>query len=668
MKTRIEFPYTANEIEHLYIPMQDGTRLAARLWLPECDDGILVPAILEYLPYRKRDGTAVRDALTHPWFAGHGYACLRVDMRGNGESEGLMHDEYLAQELADGLEVIQWLCAQPWCSGKVGMMGISWGGFNSLQIAALQPAALKAIITLCSTDDRYSDDIHYKGGNMLLENVGWAATMLNFSAAVPDPLLVEDWRERWLDRLNNMPLLLETWLTHQERNSYWQHGSICEDYTAIKAAVLAVGGWGDAYKNTVPRMMENLQCPRKALIGPWAHKYPHFAVPEPAIGFLQEALRWWDYWLKGIDNGIMDEPKYTAYLQDAVAPQSSYAKRSGDWVQMESWTESKVSSKTLYLNNASLSADKAGTPGIQKINSPLSTGSAGGEYCAIWLGPESPTDQRRDDAHSLCFTTSVLNEELALLGAPRIHLKLSSDQDCGQICVRLNDVSPTGEVTRITYGCLNLQMRNSLEHSEKLIANHVYDVTLLLDDTGYKIPAGHQLRVAISSAYFPLIWPTQKFASLTLHGIDNFIELPQFTGDKIPSPFELPEGAAPEPLEYLSPSSNSRTVTENVANGEVCTTIEDDFGHVHFLNHGLKVHQTCREQYRIKPYDPQSAIADISWYYQAGRGSWQISVASKLKLHCDADYFYIEASQRASEGEEVIHQREWQRKIKREAV
>ncbi|MGX9080779.1 CocE/NonD family hydrolase, partial [Klebsiella pneumoniae] len=92
-------------------------------------------------------------------------------------------DEYLLQEQDDALEVIDWLCQQPWCDGNLGMMGISWGGFNSLQVAARQPEALKAIITLCSTDDRYADDIHYKGGNLLLENFGWAATMLNFSAA-----------------------------------------------------------------------------------------------------------------------------------------------------------------------------------------------------------------------------------------------------------------------------------------------------------------------------------------------------------------------------------------------------------------------------------------------------------------------------------------------------
>nr|WP_263281390.1 CocE/NonD family hydrolase [Halotalea alkalilenta] len=127
MKTRTEFPHRVREIEHTLITLADGTRLAARIWLPEDADEHPVPAILEYLPYRKRDGTAVRDELTHPWFAGHGYACVRVDMRGNGESDGLMHDEYLPQEQADALEVIEWIASQPWCDGKLGMMGISWG-------------------------------------------------------------------------------------------------------------------------------------------------------------------------------------------------------------------------------------------------------------------------------------------------------------------------------------------------------------------------------------------------------------------------------------------------------------------------------------------------------------------------------------------------------------
>ena len=202
MKTVTDFPRKIVEFPDMGIVMPDGCRLSARVWMPEDAAENPVPAILEHLPYRKRDGTTARDSLTHPYLAGHGYACIRVDMRGNGDSEGLMEDEYSEQELQDAVDVIAWLAAQPWCSGTVGMMGISWGGFNALQVAAKQPPALKAIVTLCSTDDRYADDIHYKGGLLLNENMGWGATMLSYSSRPPDPALVgERWREMWLERL-----------------------------------------------------------------------------------------------------------------------------------------------------------------------------------------------------------------------------------------------------------------------------------------------------------------------------------------------------------------------------------------------------------------------------------------------------------------------------------
>src|SRR5919198_453941 len=126
------FPRTVRVIEHTLIPLKDGTKLAARIWLPDDAEQNPVPAILEYLPYRKRDGTYERDALTHPYLAGHGYAGVRVDLRGSGESEGLLFDEYTKQEHDDGLEVIAWLAAQRWCSGVVGVMGISWGGVNGV--------------------------------------------------------------------------------------------------------------------------------------------------------------------------------------------------------------------------------------------------------------------------------------------------------------------------------------------------------------------------------------------------------------------------------------------------------------------------------------------------------------------------------------------------------
>src|SRR6056297_1036769 len=187
MKRVQRFPEQVRHVENLWIPLPDGTRLAARLWLPESAHDEPVPAILEYIPYRKRDTTRLRDETNHPYFAGHGYACIRVDLRGSGDSEGVLRDEYLPQELEDGVEVIRWIARQSWCSGQVGMIGISWGGFNGLQIAALRPPELKAIVTVCSTDDRYADDVHNMGGCLLGDNLSWASTMFAYNSSPPAP-------------------------------------------------------------------------------------------------------------------------------------------------------------------------------------------------------------------------------------------------------------------------------------------------------------------------------------------------------------------------------------------------------------------------------------------------------------------------------------------------
>ena len=245
--------------------MSDGTRLAARIWLPEDAEDDPVPAILEYLPYRKGDAFAKRDSYHHPYFAGHGYAGVRVDLRGSGDSDGILLDEYLPQEQDDGLEVIAWLAEQPWCSGTVGMIGISWGGFNGLQVAARRPPALKAVISMCASDDRYSDDVHYVGGCVLaVDMLQWAATMLTLCAQPPDPAAVgEGWRETWHERMERTPPYVEAWLGHQRRDDYWRQGSVCEDYAQIEAPVYAVGGWADGYSNAVPRLVAGLPGPRK---------------------------------------------------------------------------------------------------------------------------------------------------------------------------------------------------------------------------------------------------------------------------------------------------------------------------------------------------------------------------------------------------------------------
>ena len=350
------FPRAVRVIEHTLIPLKDGTTLAARIWLPEDAEQNPVPAILEYLPYRKRDGTYERDALTHPYLAGHGYAGVRVDLRGSGESTGLLFDEYAEQEQDDGVEVIAWLAAQPWCNGSVGMMGISWGGFNGLQIAARRPPALKAIVTICSTDDRYADDAHYMGGTFLTKaGLEWAFFIFGLMCLPPDPALVGDsWRATWLKRLQNVPLFQDNWLQHQRRDAYWKHGSVCEDYAAIQCPVYAVGGWTDGYKNAIPRLLTGLKVPRKGLIGPWAHGYPHFALPGPQIGFLQEILRWWDYWLKGVDTGVMDEPMLRAWMTESVKPASHHDTLPGRWIAEPSWPPQAIMPRRLFLTDEGL--------------------------------------------------------------------------------------------------------------------------------------------------------------------------------------------------------------------------------------------------------------------------------------------------------------------------
>ncbi|WP_445619617.1 CocE/NonD family hydrolase [Kushneria sp. Sum13] len=674
MQIRDDFPHRVREIDNAWITLAEGTRLAARIWLPEDAEQHPVPAILEYLPYRKRDGTAVRDELTHPYLAGHGYACVRVDMRGNGESDGLMQDEYAPQEQADGLEVIDWIAAQPWCTGKLGMMGISWGGFNGLQLAALRPEPLKAIITLCSTDDRYADDIHYKGGNMLLENLGWAATMLSFSSAVPDPQLVgERWREMWLDRLENMPLLAETWLSHQHRDDYWCHGSICENYGDIQAAVYAISGWGDAYMNSIPRMMEHLTCPKKALVGPWIHKYPHFATPDPAIGFLQEALRWWDYWLKDIDTGIMAEPECTFYLQDGLPPAPKYDERPGQWVRTHGWPapDDEVETTTLVLGDHGLVVQgELSEP--RRITSPLTAGSLQGEYIGLWYGADFPPDQRRDDGLALTFDSEPWAAGLELLGQPTLEVVITSDTDCGQLNVRLCDVSPDGESALITYGTLNLTLRDDPGVIESPVPGAPLQIRLPMDLIGYRLPAGHCLRVALSSASFPLVWSPKRRSDLTLLAGTPHLTLPVSRAAHIDMPFEPPEAATPCRLETLRPGAPKRTISEDVGSGEVTVIVEDDMGDVRFLDHGLRVDQRAREVYTSHPTDATKTRAEIQWTYKAdrdeGEGQFSVTVESCYQLRCDEESFYLSASQVAREGEQVVSDRHWSHTLPRTAI
>ncbi|APE42824.1 peptidase S15 [Sulfitobacter alexandrii] len=644
------------------ITLSDGCRLSARMWRPVDAKDDPVPVILEYLPYRKRDGTCARDALTHPWFAERGYACLRVDMRGNGDSEGLMEDEYTAQEQADAVEVINWLAAQPWCNGNVGMMGISWGGFNGLQVAALAPEPLKAVVTLCSTVDRFADDIHYKGGCLLNENLGWGATMWSYSSRAPDPALREDWREMWLERLEAEPFLPAVWLRHQRRDAYWRHGSVIEDYSAIKAKVLAIGGWGDGYKNAVPQLVEALPG-AKGIVGPWVHKYPHFAIPEPRIGFLQEALRWWDRWLKDIDTGVEADPDYRAYLMDGVRPATWYAERPGRWIVEHEGATAHLDTSRLHLTDAGLAVDAA--PLAARVSSPPHCGADAGEYCAIWLGPELPGDQRADDALSTTFDSAPSAHDMDIVGAPRISLTLASDQPQAQIVVRLNHVHPDGAATRITYGVLNLSHRADAEALREMPPGEPVDITLDLDHVAYRVPAGHRLRVSISDAYWPLIWPSPARTRLDLSA--GHIDLPQRPtsgGDE--HRFEPPTAAPPWETEELRPESHIRRRETDMVTGDITLFIEDDFGAVRDSDHGLIAGSVAREAWTINPDDPLSARGQCHWTDELVRDDIVLRTEATCMMTSSATAFHLNARIEAYENDELVYARDIEDSIPRD--
>ena len=671
MEVITRFPRAVREMVNTEITLSDGTRLAARIWLPDDADSKPVPAILEYLPYRKRDGTSERDALTHPYYAGHGYACVRVDMRGSGESEGLLLGEYLKQEQDDALEVIDWIAAQPWCTGKLGIIGISWGGFNGLQIAARRPKALKAIVTIASTDDRYADDIHHMGGCLLNDNLSWASTMFAYSSRPPDPALVgERWRELWMYRLENTVLLIAEWLQHQHRDAFWKHGSVCENYADIECAVYAVGGWSDGYSNAIPRLLAGLKSPCKGLIGPWAHKYPHFAKPGPAIGFLQETLRWWDHWLKGQDTGIMDEPAYRVWMEEPVRQAAYLPDRPGRWVAEPSWPSKNIRPVRLAMNRDRLD-ERVEAESALSFSSPQDIGLYAGAWCPYGLGPDQPTDQREDDGKSLCFDSSVLTERLEILGAPVVELEVASDKPVAMIAARLCDIHPDGASERVTYGLLNLTHREGHEHPSPLDPGRRYRVRLQLNDIAHSFPAGHRIRLALSTSYWPIAFSMPEPVLLTVYTGTSTLELPVRPPRKEDAElkdFPPPAGAAPLAKTVIRPGNIKRLIERNLASDESVFTRHEDTGTYRIDGIDLTVDQIKTGTYRIKANDPLSARIKIHWTQKLARGDWRVRTETETHFRATREEFLIEATLDAYEGDKRVYSQSWDRRIKRDLV
>ena len=657
-------------LENEWIPLPDGRKLAARIWMPKQAEKQPAPAILEYLPYRKRDGTAARDESTYPGFAEAGYVGVRVDISGTGESDGDFDDEYSPRELEDACAVIEWIAAQKWCGGNVGMMGISWGGFNSLQVAALQPPALKAVISIGSTVDRYNDDIHYKKGCLLSSNFNWSSVMLCYASRPPDPELVGDrWKDMWLHRLNTQPFPLETWLAHQRKDEYWKHGSISENYDAVKIPALAISGWADGYLNAPPAAAENLNASSKAINGPWIHKYPHFAWPKPRMDFIGEAIRWWDRWLKDIDNSVEDLPAYRAYISENVKPMLRREEEPGRWVAETRLPSDDIKERLFYPAEHHQLMEIPSSSHEQTICSPLDCGTACGEIFTLKPESEMPGDQRLDDAGSLVFDTVELAQSVEILGRPKLRFKVTVDKPIANIIVRLNDIHVDGVVSRVSWGVLNLTHRNGNENPQPMVPGQAETVEIELDECGYRFLPSHKIRIAISTNYWPMLLPPAETVIAKIEfGPDTALSLPiREGGDRI----EIAEPDNPNPLPVYqthSPAENRRWVDRDLQTGETHYHVIDDTGEDEMPGHGLLTRHYHNECWSISTNDPLSCRATSQYISWMRRGDWSARTESESSFSCDSRNFYIKAMVTAYESDKQVNQRQWKKTIKRDLM
>ncbi|MDE3720455.1 CocE/NonD family hydrolase [Nocardiopsis sp. N85] len=673
-------PYEIRTEEHFWIPMSDGVRLAGRAWLPVSSEIGPVPAVLEYLPYRRRDLTAVRDSMHHPYIAGHGYACVRVDLRGTGDSEGVLTDEYLEREQQDAEEVLAWLAEQPWCDGTTGMIGLSWGGFAALQVAARRPPSLGAIVITSFTDDRYDDDFHYMGGCLLSDNLAEAGTTFAAGTCPPDPMTTGDrWRDMWLERLEaNRPWVLE-WLRHQRRDEYWRHASVGEDPERVECPVLAASGWADGYSNAVLRVLENLRVPRRGLIGPWSHRYPHMGRPGPAIGYLQEVVRWLDHWLKGVENGVDEGPSLWAWMQDSVRPATSYEERPGRWVREDRWPSPGIERTGLGLGAYRLLTSDELTPngnevprGPLSVSSPLTVGQFAGKWASYNAPPDLPYDQREEDGGSLVFETAVLREPVEILGAAEVELDVSVDEPVAMVAARLCDVAPDGAATRVTYGLLNLTHRNGHAEPEPMPPGERQRVRVVLNGVAQAFPAGHRIRLSVSTSYWPLAWPPPRPFLLTVHPENSTLTLPVRpvpTGEEPdPRPFEEPESTPEIATSRHETPEHSWSVHRDMVDTRSSLEIVKDGGILHFDGIDLDVGRRAYEHYESVAGDFTSTKGESTWTMRFARGDWRTRTETHTSLECTETVFRVHATLDAYEDEERIFSRQWTETIPRDLL
>ncbi len=665
-------PYATMKKIPTTIAMKDGVHLAVNLYMPDgalsgTASGEKFPVILEYIPYRKDDWTLSRDWTLHSYFVRRGYVSARVDIRGTGASEGTPPDrEYSDQEQKDGLEVIDWLSKQPWSNGNVGMMGISWGGFNAIQMARLHPPALKAIIAVCATEELFHDDIHYIDGLMHADEYEMAMDLeLGLTRAPDFPT-----SEKFLAERFDTPPWFLLYLRQQRDGEFWRRASLAPDhYAEYKVPTFLVGGFLDGYRDNIPRFLENVKAPVKAILGPWNHTFPHDASPGPEIEWRDEATRWWDYWLKGKQNGILDEPRLEVFMRHWFAPDPNIAHVPGEWRAEKTWPPSGSHTQTLFLWPSHQLAEAAplnrDTP-AEELKYVPSIGLEAG----FWWG-DFTTDQRPIDAYSLVYDSEPLKKDTAILGWPKVILLASATAPLANWFARLSDVAPDGTVTMITGAGQSSAQINDPKNPADRVLGRKYSIPIELHVTSWVFPPGHKIRIAISNALWPMIWPTPESmtTSLYLGGEDaSRLELPIVPAESSSQPKFPPVEPDPPMTEKITSKGEAWppqewTVTHDLMNGKtrVFWSGNDES---HFPWGGMKDHEQM--SYEVLDSKPEANTVH-------GEASTTVELPNRvlvwsvvLDLRSDAKNFYYHFVRQLTENGAQIRTKTWDETIPRD--
>ncbi len=651
-----------------WIPLPDGTRLAADLYLPTGGaDNERYPVLLEYLPYRKHEQRSSRYPLFE-YFVRRGYVVARVDIRGTGASEGrLIAYEYTEQEQQDGEVVIDWLARQPWSTGRIGMLGLSWGGFNAIHMAMRRPPALKAILAIQAADDLYEDDVHFTDGIMHADAYEMNMDVANAVPAAPGYVIDERY---FAERFDTEPWFL-LYKREQRDGPFWDRASLNVRYDAIEIPTFVIGGWYDGYRDSVPRMLENLAAPVKAIVGPWAHEFPNWGFPGEPIEWRREAVRWFDQWLRGVDTGILAEPAFAVYVRDWHPPGLDVKTIPGRWRYEQGWPLERGQARVLYLDPAQRLAEEPPAPAEQALTYRADVGvEAGGSV--MWWG-DLQEDQRPVDAWSLVYDSAPLESDLEILGFPRVHLNASADAPLAHWIARLCDVAPDGRVTLITGAALNGAHRRSASAPEALVPGREYPLDIELHFTSWVFPKGHRIRLAVNNAQWPMFWPVPGLGRTALR-----------LGGEQPGRLTLPvvpPAARPAPV-FAEPEQNaslpgfgeaeSETVSGYAEISRLDRDIRNGVTRLTATNSGRTPYPWGTESYgesivhEVNTRDPAQAKVTSDYWIEVELPDRTLKWQGLLDFSSDDRFFYYQYTRLLLEDGAEIRRKRWDERIPRD--